>query len=306
MSASLVGFPLGHGYFISISFSFFFFSKCNLYQQAWVVSVCLRCPVWIHLESPPPRNKNTEWGSFDPSDLKADVTWLPTSNGPVNCRESEIIYLWLAFSLVNVNELSTWLPSEPWPWPHGRYIIRLHGGKKIHFCFNFALLRLISDLQIVKLTLERAWGLDQISTRPPCSGLTRSPLNKGAASLKYYNSAPSWIRLHCSVQDVFHFEAAISRTWTCLPFCLKDIYPETDKGGIYGEKSGASGGGGLTAFLLNTRWMRVLQQVLCLLCLWENKSTQAASEGAIKQLFGSEYGLNSIGKRSTVTPRCWE
>ena len=167
--------------------------------------------MWIHLESPPPRNKNTEWGSFDPSDLKADVTWLPTSNGPVNCRESEIIYLWLAFSLVNVNELSTWLPSEPWPWPHGRYIIRLHGGKKIHFCFNFALLRLISDLQIVKLTLERAWGLDQISTRPPCSGLTRSPLNKGAASLKYYNSAPSWIRLHCSVQDVFHFEAAISR-----------------------------------------------------------------------------------------------
>lgn len=35
-----------------------------------------------------------------------------------------------------------------------------------------------------------------------------------------------------------------------------------------------------------------------------NKSTQAASEGAVKQLFGTERGLNSIGKHSSVTPRC--
>lgn len=36
------------------------------------------------------------------------------------CKEGEIIYLWLAFSLVNANKLSTWLLSEPWPWPHGQ------------------------------------------------------------------------------------------------------------------------------------------------------------------------------------------
>lgn len=110
------------------------------------------------------QKEKKEWGSLNPSYLKADVTWLPTSKGPVNCRKGEIIYLWLAFSLVNVNELSTWLLSEPWPWPHGQYIIRLQ--KKTDFCFIFGLLRLISDLQIVKLTLEQGRGLAQISTRP--------------------------------------------------------------------------------------------------------------------------------------------
>lgn len=81
--------------------------------------------VWIHLKK---NKKNTERGSLNPSNLKADVRWLPTSKSPVNCREGEIIYLWLAFSLVNVNELSTWLLSEPWPSPHGQYIIRLRGA----------------------------------------------------------------------------------------------------------------------------------------------------------------------------------
>ncbi len=49
--------------------------------------------------------------------------------------------------------------------------------------------------------------------------------------------------------------------------------------------------------------MRVLQQVLCLLCLWENKSTQAASEGAVKQLFGTEQGLNSKRQAQHCHPK---
>lgn len=128
--ASLVGFPLGHGYFISLSFSFFSPNATSISKPELFLSFSVaRCGSTFRAAF----QKNTEWGSLYASDLKADVTWLPTSNGPVNCRESEIIYLWLAFSLVNVNELSTWLLSEPWPRPHGRYIIRLHGEKKHTF-----------------------------------------------------------------------------------------------------------------------------------------------------------------------------
>lgn len=48
--------------------------------------------------------------------------------------------------------------------------------KNTHLCFNFVLLGLISDLQIVKLTLERAKELDRISSKSPCFGVTRTPL----------------------------------------------------------------------------------------------------------------------------------
>ena len=165
ISASSVGFPLGHGYLISLSFSFYWIRALRRPERSFFAF--FRRQMWIYLRTK--KEKRKEWGSPNPSNLKADVTWLPTSKGPVNCRAGEIIYLWLAFSLVNVNELSTWLPGEPWPWPPGQYIIRLQ-KKNTHFCFNFALLRLISDLQIVKLTLEKPGGLDQISTRPPAPG----------------------------------------------------------------------------------------------------------------------------------------
>lgn len=122
--------------------------------------------LWAGLRKVFFRTRKKEWGSHNPSNLKADVTWLPTSKGPANCTEGEIIYVWLAFSLVNVNELSTWLLSEPWPWPPWPIHHQITENNT-HFCFNYALLGLISDLQIVKLTLVKARGLDQISTRPP-------------------------------------------------------------------------------------------------------------------------------------------
>lgn len=130
-------------------------------------SIFFLWPKQIHLK----RERGRENGapSLNPSNLKADVIWFPTSKGPVKCREGEIIYFWLVFLLVNVNKPSTWLLSEPWPWPHGNYIIRLR-RKKHSLLFQPCLVGLISDLQVVKLILEEARELDQISARPPALG----------------------------------------------------------------------------------------------------------------------------------------
>lgn len=197
LSAPSVGFPLGHGYFISLSF-FLSSIHCQHYltQSYFFLSVtqCASLP-----------QEKKPWGSLDPSNLEADVTWLPTSKGPVNCRKGEIIYLWLAFSLVNVNEFRTWLLSEPWPWPHGQYIISLQ-LKKHTFLFHLWLVKpnfWFADCQAYFGEIQRARS---DLHKDPCSGVTWMSLNKGAVSLK------------CSL--VFSFGDTLSLLSSrCFPFC---------------------------------------------------------------------------------------
>lgn len=134
-----------------------FFSLNSLLRTFVLFFFCF--PMWIHVRT---KKKEKKWGSLNPFNLKADVTWLPTSKGPVNCTEGEIIYLWLVSSLVYVNLFNT--PFAEWTLTLA--LCPIHHQK--------TLLWLISNLQIVKITLKKARELEWITTKPPWSNTDAS------------------------------------------------------------------------------------------------------------------------------------